>query len=211
MCEVLTKSGLSFMYKMIREIISKPKVDSGYPLNFMVNSWDFKDDESKLMPKPTADIECVHFWSEVRSWHGECTHRVRSRGRAQCLWSGLSCNGKQEKGKKLLSCILLTLPIVTMRKVWKSRVWQKQWLVKCEKFDHMSLLKELRENNPDDFQNDLRMDSACFHKLLKNVLPFLTKQDTSMRPSICAEERLVTTIRCPPKTGSGPSEFKFES
>ncbi len=32
MCEVLTKSGLSFMYKMIREIISVPREDSGYPI-----------------------------------------------------------------------------------------------------------------------------------------------------------------------------------
>ncbi len=39
MCEILTKSGLSFMVKMIREIISIPRADSGYPHNSMVNSW----------------------------------------------------------------------------------------------------------------------------------------------------------------------------
>ncbi len=38
MYEVLTKSGLSFVYKMIREIISVPRVDSGYSHNFWVNS-----------------------------------------------------------------------------------------------------------------------------------------------------------------------------
>ncbi len=54
MCEVLTKSRLSFMYKMIREIISMPRADSGYPRNFMVNSWVFKDDESKSVAKTNS-------------------------------------------------------------------------------------------------------------------------------------------------------------
>ncbi len=45
MYEVLTKGGLSFMYKMIREIISMPRADSGYAHNFRVNSCVFKDDE----------------------------------------------------------------------------------------------------------------------------------------------------------------------
>ncbi len=44
---VLTKNGLSFIHKMIQEIISLPRADSGYPHNFMVNSWVFKDDESE--------------------------------------------------------------------------------------------------------------------------------------------------------------------
>ncbi len=39
-----------------------PRADSGYPLNFGVDSEVFKDDESpKLKPKPTANSECVHF------------------------------------------------------------------------------------------------------------------------------------------------------
>ncbi len=54
MCEVLTKSGLTFMVKMIREIISMPKADSGYPHNFMVNSWVFKDDESESDAKTNS-------------------------------------------------------------------------------------------------------------------------------------------------------------
>ncbi len=53
MCEVLTKSGLSFMYKMIREIISMPRADLGNPHNFMVNSWVFKEDESEFDAEKT--------------------------------------------------------------------------------------------------------------------------------------------------------------
>ncbi len=76
---VLTKSGLSFMYKMIREILLMPRVDSDYPPppNFMVNSWVSRMTSPNLMPKSTADIECVYSWLEVRSWYGEYMHRVR--------------------------------------------------------------------------------------------------------------------------------------
>ena len=31
----------------------------------------------------------------------------------------------------------------------KRRLWSKEWLRKREKFSHMMLLKELKENNPD--------------------------------------------------------------
>ncbi len=58
MCEVLTKSGLSFMYKMIQEIISMPRLHSGYPHNFMVNSWVFKDDESETDAKTNRHRMC---------------------------------------------------------------------------------------------------------------------------------------------------------
>ncbi len=47
MCEVLIKSELSFVVKMIREIISMPRADAGYHLNFMINSWVFKEEESE--------------------------------------------------------------------------------------------------------------------------------------------------------------------
>ena len=59
----------------------------------------------------------------------------------------------------------------------------------------MYLLRELRENYPDDFKNYLRMDSNTFDELLNMMRPLLTKKDTPMRPSISAEERLVATLR----------------
>ncbi len=48
---ILTKSGLLFMHKMIREIMSMPRVDSGYHHNFGASSWVFKDDKSKTEAK----------------------------------------------------------------------------------------------------------------------------------------------------------------
>ncbi len=49
--EVLITSGLLFMHKMIQEIISMPKADSGDPQNFMVNSCVFKDNDSETETK----------------------------------------------------------------------------------------------------------------------------------------------------------------
>ncbi len=54
MGEILTKSGLSLMYKMIREIILIPREDSGYLHNFMVNSWVFKNNASESDAKTNS-------------------------------------------------------------------------------------------------------------------------------------------------------------
>ncbi len=65
---ILTRSELLFIYKMIQEIISIPRADSGYSHNFMVNSWVFKDDESKSEVKTISRprvcpllVESPHF------------------------------------------------------------------------------------------------------------------------------------------------------
>nr|XP_022903540.1 uncharacterized protein LOC111415891 isoform X1 [Onthophagus taurus] len=59
----------------------------------------------------------------------------------------------------------------------------------------MPLLRQLRENYPDDYKNYLRMDSTTFDKLLELVGPKIVKQDTVMRQSISPEERLTATLR----------------
>ncbi len=45
MYAILTKSGLSFIYKMIREILSMQRADSGYLHKFEIKSCAFEDDE----------------------------------------------------------------------------------------------------------------------------------------------------------------------
>jgi hypothetical protein len=59
----------------------------------------------------------------------------------------------------------------------------------------MQLLRELRENNPDDFRNYLRMNDTTFDHLLNMVKPYVTKQNTVMRASVSPEERLIATLR----------------
>ncbi len=51
---ILTRSGLLFICKMIQEIISMPRADLGYPHNFRVKSWAFKDDESESDAKTNS-------------------------------------------------------------------------------------------------------------------------------------------------------------
>lgn len=73
--------------------------------------------------------------------------------------------------------------------------WVKQWKQDREVHGHMPLLRQLRENYPDDYKNYLRMDSTTFDKLLELVGPKIVKQDTVMRQSISPEERLTATLR----------------
>ncbi len=51
---ILTKSTLSFMHETIPKIISMPRADSGYPHNFGVNSWIFKQDECEIEAKTNS-------------------------------------------------------------------------------------------------------------------------------------------------------------
>ncbi len=78
MYEVLTKSGLSFMYKMIREMISMLRPDSGYSHIFGSIPGVSRMTSLKLKPKPIADIERVYSWLEIRFWHVQNMHKVRS-------------------------------------------------------------------------------------------------------------------------------------
>jgi hypothetical protein len=46
----------------------------------------------------------------------------------------------------------------------------------------LEYLRELQENNPDDFKKYPRMDETAFSELLTAVTPYIVKQDTVMRP-----------------------------
>ncbi|XP_050297444.1 uncharacterized protein LOC126736878 [Anthonomus grandis grandis] len=72
----------------------------------------------------------------------------------------------------------------------------------------MSLLRELRDNDPGDFKNYLRMESNTFDELLSLMRPYLSKQDTAMRQSIPADERLIATLRFL-ATGRSYEDLKF--
>ncbi|KAJ8910546.1 hypothetical protein NQ315_011059 [Exocentrus adspersus] len=64
--------------------------------------------------------------------------------------------------------------------------WVKSYLLKKRQLSHIPLLQELRENDPNDFKNYLRMDIKT---------EALTKQNTPMREAIGPEERLMATLR----------------
>lgn len=77
----------------------------------------------------------------------------------------------------------------------RRRVWAKNWLQERNKFSHMPLIKEIAVNEPQDFFNYLRMSEETFKDLLQRVSHRIQKQNTIMRQSVTAEERLVATLQ----------------
>lgn len=81
------------------------------------------------------------------------------------------------------------------KKTKRKRKWCKNWLLERNRYSNANLLHELSINEPRDFQKFLRMDETTFQSLLEMIRPKITKQDTNMRPSVTAEERLIVTLR----------------
>ncbi|KAM0734487.1 Protein ANTAGONIST OF LIKE HETEROCHROMATIN PROTEIN 1 [Formica fusca] len=74
----------------------------------------------------------------------------------------------------------------------------------------MPLLRELRENDPENFKNYLQMDNSTFEYILNLIRPYIQKQDTVMRECITAEERLAATLRFL-TTGRSLQDLKFST
>ena len=83
------------------------------------------------------------------------------------------------------------------RKRWKNRkVWTKPYTSRNSTLGgYNTLVQELRAEDAAAFKNFLRMDQTCFDELLEMVKPQLQKQDTNMRKSIPAGEKLALTLR----------------
>ena len=88
--------------------------------------------------------------------------------------------------------------------------WTKNWLLQRDQFCHMPLLREIRENNPEDFRNFLRMTDPVFDRLLALLTPYISRQDTCMRQAITPEQRLVATLRYL-ATGRSLQDLKFST
>lgn len=59
----------------------------------------------------------------------------------------------------------------------------------------MTLLDELAISEPQDFKNYLRMNEEIFEELLNHVSRYIGRQDSHLRDSIPARERLVATLQ----------------
>jgi hypothetical protein len=90
----------------------------------------------------------------------------------------------------------------------RRRFWCKSWLQRRDQHSDMRLLRELQENNPDDFKNDLRMDGTAFSEFLTAVTPYIVKHDTVMRPAISPKEQLTAMLRFL-TTGRQLKDLKF--
>lgn len=97
---------------------------------------------------------------------------------------------------------------IKKRKKRKQRFWMKEWYKQRPEFSHVKLLRELENNEKDDFFNFLRVDAATYQELLSFVRPIIQKQDTLMRNAITPHERLSATLRFLASGGSYQS-LKF--
>jgi hypothetical protein len=78
----------------------------------------------------------------------------------------------------------------------KRRIWSHSWLHKRAVSGFFNTtLRELQETDSTRYANFLRMDADSFNELLTLVQPDITRQDTRMRDSIDAAQRLVITLR----------------
>ena len=76
------------------------------------------------------------------------------------------------------------------------RWWVKPWLMNHDNLGaHNTLLKELQSEDTEAYKNYLRMDKSSFDYILEKVAPFIRKENTRMRSSIPASERLGITLR----------------
>ncbi|CAI6365943.1 unnamed protein product [Macrosiphum euphorbiae] len=89
-------------------------------------------------------------------------------------------------------------------------IWMKSWLSDKTKFGHLPLISELRNNNPEDFKNYLRIDGTTFDFLLDLIGPLIQKEDTIMRESIPPEQRLLATLTFL-ATGMSYQRLKFST
>lgn len=78
----------------------------------------------------------------------------------------------------------------------KRKCWTKNWIRRrpVEGF-YAKLLIELKAEEPDFYRNFVRMDLQQYEQLLALVTPHIQKEDTNMRESISAGERLMLTLR----------------
>lgn len=116
----------------------------------------------------------------------------------------------QSKKRRAIACAGIIVVSQYLQKERLRRKWMKNWLSRRNDFSHMSLLRELRANDPNDYRNYLRMDEDTFNHLLSLVGEHLRKQDSVMRQAIPPEERLIATLRFL-ATGRSYEDLKFST
>jgi RNA binding exosome subunit len=73
---------------------------------------------------------------------------------------------KNKKRKLQLYVLWQLLRTKLQKKKINRKTWVKKWIEQRSEQSNVTLLKDLKENNPDDFKNYLRMDDTDFTNLL---------------------------------------------
>lgn len=103
--------------------------------------------------------------------------------------------------KALTAAALALLILVKRRKDRRKkarRCWMKPWLLRREEEGrdiYNALINGERPEDPLEFSSFVRMDCACFDKLLSFIDVHIRKTDTIMRDSIPARQRLAVTLQ----------------
>lgn len=90
----------------------------------------------------------------------------------------------------------------------KKKIWSKHWFINRNKFSNKKLLKRLKESEPQDYKNYMRMSDQTFNDLLSKVKVYIEKMGTIMREAISVENRLAITLRFL-ATGNSFEDMKF--
>jgi hypothetical protein len=92
--------------------------------------------------------------------------------------------------------IILTGYAIMKRNKKQKKYWSKSWLMRRNKLGVTAcLLRELRDENVQDYCRFLRIEPETFDHLLHLIGDKICKQDTRMRWCISAETRLALTLR----------------
>lgn len=76
------------------------------------------------------------------------------------------------------------------------KIWVRDWIKQRENHNLMNnLLEKLGREDEECYKNFFRMSAADFQYLLSKIKPAIEKQNTLMRNSIPAAERLALTLR----------------
>lgn len=121
-----------------------------------------------------------------------------------------SMSSRKKLRTRAIACAALYIIFNEEETKTKRKTWVKKWRLDRDRYGHMPLLRELRDNDPEDYKNYLRMDNTTFEYLLNLVSPYIAKQDTVMRNCIKAEERLAATLRFL-ATGRSLQDLKFST
>ncbi|XP_035233284.1 uncharacterized protein LOC118205100 [Stegodyphus dumicola] len=84
--------------------------------------------------------------------------------------------------------------LIKKKRKAKRKTWARQWLLRHKTLGcYENLMHELALEDTEGYRRWLRKDTATFEEILSLVSPIIFKQDTQMRLSIPAGERLSLT------------------
>jgi hypothetical protein len=102
-------------------------------------------------------------WSLVRLY--ACCLKQRKK----CVFVD-SMSSRKKLRTRAIACAALYILFNKEEKKTKRKTWVKKWRLDRDRYGHTPLLRELRDNDPEDYKNYLRMDNT-FEYLLNLVSP----------------------------------------